>query len=297
MESGTFADFLQQMPLALIRLLLIFIVNIIMLIIGYVLAKRREFRKKNEATQQPQAPVNAASTPTFNPPGPTANAQTSADGMPDLDMLLAMTEPPPAAAPPTATPPVATHNANANANRQPGIVTVQMANGASVEAAEVLILVRDRATNRLVVQIGEQAYSGAEAEIDPAFRRQFVGLMKELSAIAPKLGRGAKAARSKKPSSNTAPPATATPTSPIPTADATPAPTSGTLAGQIEARLQAKRRATGAFPGRSIHVMDAADGGVAIEVDGQVYDGVSAVADDDVREFIAGVVAEWQESL
>lgn len=277
MESGTFNDFLAQMPLALVRLLLIFLILIVMAIVGYVLAKRREIRRKHQATP-PTAGANAIPPMAYTPP-PTAKPRVTDDGMPDLDTLLAMTEPP---APPVAAP--------ANGVRGPGLVTVQMSSGGVVEAAEVLILARDRATNRLIVQIGDHAYSGAEAQIDPEFRRQFVALMKELSGIAPQLGRGTKAGRTQP----TAQPAPGTP--PMPDA-ASPAPASGTLAGQIEARLQAKLRGASAFRGRSIHVMDAADGGVAIEVDGEVYDGVNAVADDAVRELIAGVVAEWQESL
>lgn len=268
MASGTFEDFLLQVPQELIRLLMIFVILILMSLLGYILVKRREFRKRNETRQAQMNPTQA---------GLAASTPAVMGDEPDLDMLLAMTEPE-AASPPVAQP--------ANTTRQPGFVTMQMASGVAVEAAEVLILARDRATNRLIVQIGDHAYSGAEPQIDPAFRREFVGLMKELSSIAPQLGRGAKRAQRSQ-----AAPATAQPIVPP-----SPSPVTGTLAGQIEARLQAKLRMTGAFPGRIIHVTDAPNDGVSIEVDGAVYDGVNAIADPEVRAFIVGVVAEWQES-
>ena len=301
MESGTFADFLAQMPLGLIRLFFIFFILIIMSLVGYALTKRRQIRLRNQADAPQQTPQPVAAAPVMQmpdtPPVAESSVVTDSGDVPDLDTLLAMTEPVPVASPPTPKPVTVTPAVSpaVEVARQPGLVTVKLSSGTTVEAAEMLILSRDRATKRLIVQIGDYAYSGAEEQIDPEFRRQFVGLMKELSGIAPKLGRGAKATRSK---SAPPPPArpVATPAQPA-AVEADPIPTTGTLAEQIEARLQAKLRVTRAFPGRVIHVKDAPDGGVSIEVDGRIYDGVSAVTDEDVRAFIAGVVAEWQESL
>jgi hypothetical protein len=67
------------------------------------------------------------------------------------------------------------------------------------------------------------------------------------------------------------------------------------IAGAIETFIQFKRANLGLFPGRSIHIHSAADGGVSIEVDGQYYDSVGEVSDTTVREFLAASIAEWQE--
>ncbi len=67
------------------------------------------------------------------------------------------------------------------------------------------------------------------------------------------------------------------------------------IAGAIEAYLQHKLRHTGEHAGRSIHIYPAPGGGVSIEVDGKYFDAVSDVSDDDIREFLANTIAEWQE--
>ncbi|MEZ4670532.1 MAG: hypothetical protein R3E39_21710 [Anaerolineae bacterium] len=67
------------------------------------------------------------------------------------------------------------------------------------------------------------------------------------------------------------------------------------IAGAIEAYLQHKLRQTGAFNGQSIHIYPAPDGGVSIEVDGNYFDAVGDIADNNVRAFIAEAITEWQE--
>jgi hypothetical protein len=67
------------------------------------------------------------------------------------------------------------------------------------------------------------------------------------------------------------------------------------IAGAIEAYLQYKLRNTPDFQGHSIHIYPAPDGGVSIEVDGRYYDAVGDIQDNEVREFIAAAIQEWQE--
>jgi hypothetical protein len=282
MEPGTFADFMDQLPTAFIRLFFIFLVLLIMTMAAFVLLRLRRATPGNTKPAQPKASGSGGGMAWFgnnNSPSPAAqaptpNTSTKADDLPDIDTLLAMTAPDTPDAPPPEP---------SDSLRQPGLVNVRLTAGGMVDAAEMLVLLRDRDTNRLIVQIGEHAYNGAEADIDPEFRRRFVTLMKELSGIAPKLSKGAKAA----------------PPPPKPEEDEsnppdTPQPV--TLAGQIELHLQRRLTETGAFAGRSIHVKDAADGGVRIEVDGEAFESVGDVSDAEVKAFIAKVVADWQES-
>ena len=67
------------------------------------------------------------------------------------------------------------------------------------------------------------------------------------------------------------------------------------IAGSIEAYLQHKLVHTPTYAQRSIHVHPAPDGGVAIEVDGQFYDGVNEVDEDGVRAFLSATIQEWQQ--
>ncbi len=266
MESGSFADFMSQMPVELTRLFFIFLILLIMTIVGYVLIKRRETNQANQRI------AGGGGLPPNQPP--SAAFTTPTTDIPDIDTLLAMTDPVKTASPTPAT-----------NTRQAGLVNIRLASGEVVEGAEMLILLRERQTNRLVVQIGDEAYTGTEDRINPEFRRRFVTLMKELSGVAPQLGRGAKAAAAPQQAPATSP--AVTNTEPV---------ASGSVAEQIEHHLQAHLRQTGAFAGRSIHVKDATDGGVRIEVDGAYFDSVGAITDPDIKRAIKKAVATWQES-
>ncbi len=67
------------------------------------------------------------------------------------------------------------------------------------------------------------------------------------------------------------------------------------LANAIESYLQYRIQQTGVFPGRSIHIFPAPDGGVSITVDNRAYEAVGDITETDVRDFIAQVIQEWQE--
>lgn len=304
---GTFGDFLGQVPIQLIGMMCTSgIMLVAILIFGIIRRSKDKQAKENpQPTPQEQSPSSgfnlgglfnrtpqASTEPTTEimQPSPVMVSDDDSD-MPDLDMLLEMTDvdqaPPPQSASTPAQPEQPVY-------RLPGIVNVRMSTGATVEAAEMLVILRERHTDRLIVQIGDDAYSGNEADISPEFRQKFVKLMKELSTVAPKLSKGAKAKSAPTPANTTTTQPTAAPSTPpqAPTNANTKAPQ--TLAEHIEAFLQNKRQMTGAFAGRTIHVRNSADGGVEIEVDGQTYPSVGEVSDAEVKKFLADTIAEWQ---
>ena len=45
---------------------------------------------------------------------------------------------------------------------------------------------------------------------------------------------------------------------------------------------------------RSIHIRPASDGGVRIEVDNRAYESIADVPDADVRDFLMGLMREWE---
>jgi hypothetical protein len=66
---------------------------------------------------------------------------------------------------------------------------------------------------------------------------------------------------------------------------------------QIEELLQNRLVNLPDYAGRSIHVQPSPLGGVRIEVDGQFFDGVGEVPDDEVRALIQDAVREWEEKM
>lgn len=271
---GTFQDFLRQVPPQLIGMLCMSGIMLIGIVVWGIIRRRKPKNVAGEGSQSAYAHTM--------PSDLTANSIALAsdaidDDIPDLDMLLEMTdtpEPPPP-------PPVA--DAAPVSIRQTGLVTVKLASGATVDAAEVLIILRDRQHDRLIVQIGDEAYVGNETTIPTEFRQTFTKTMKELSHIAPVISKGAK------PKSNKS---TAKPNT---TKQSTEDVSNLTLAEQIDHFVQAQRRATGAFAGRSIQIQNSTDGGVAIDVDGQVYASVDDIVDAEVRAFIKACISDWQK--
>jgi hypothetical protein len=190
MDTG---DFFQQLTQqSQILGLFAFFGLMLVLLVGALLAVRvRRMVNVDKPSQAPKpftSPLNMGALASMfsgggsTPPAGTANADAD---MPDLDMLLstpaaAPTNPPPATAAPV-------NPAQPVPPRQPGIVDIRMADGRQVEAAEMLIISRDRNSDNLVVQIGELAYDGTEVSVDPDFRRRFVKIMRELADIAPAL--------------------------------------------------------------------------------------------------------------
>jgi hypothetical protein len=215
--------------------------------------------------------------------------------LPDLDML-ASPAPPPAAEPP---PPPTSET-----------FSLRLSEGETVEAAPVLTILRDVDSGGLIIQIGDKAYRNPPAFADADFRRRFQATLRDLSSSArtpePKVV----------PVESPVEPAGDLPTFPSPPSipgdlpkfklpDAPIKPRRGqrpsaepipeiNIAGSIEAFLQHKLSITPEYSGRSIHVRPAMHGAVKIEVDGVFYDSVGEVEDEEVRQYLAATIEEWQ---
>ncbi len=78
-------------------------------------------------------------------------------------------------------------------------------------------------------------------------------------------------------------------------AQAIPSAEPMSIAEQIEEMLQYRLTLTSDFAGRSIHVRQGLHGAVLIEVDGTYFESVDDVTDAEAREFIRGIIEEWQD--
>ncbi len=66
------------------------------------------------------------------------------------------------------------------------------------------------------------------------------------------------------------------------------------IVDQIEDLLQARLVQSPSLADRSIHLHQAMDGGIRVTVDGESFDGIENVADDEVRSFVESVIREWE---
>jgi hypothetical protein len=278
--NPTFEDFLQQLPPAVLGIFWLFGI-LLVISIGVILIVRYR------GAFMPQTTAPAAK----NKPAPAPKSSATGD-MPDMSVLLGIDAAPNVTSPSVAAEPM---EVAGEVPRQAGIVRVKLTNGKTLEAAELLVMLRDRKTDELIVQIGDLAYTGAEANIDAEYSRRFVRLMRELREIAPQLGSNGGGALPVVESPVIAAPAPAPArASGRGNAPKPEAPVELDLATEINRRVQAKVAKTDAFSGRVIQVMNSSDGGVRIEVDRQFYSAVDEITDVDVRELIAGAIADWQ---
>lgn len=288
---GTPSDFFSQIPTAIIVMLGSSCMMLFASVALIIIRRGNKLRRQRNGIAEPPPQPNplgelfkklTAARPAS--PSPTQNIPTLADEFsPDLDMLLAMTDPK------TDTPAAPTVAPSAPAVaplRQPSLVNVRLSHGRTVvEAVEVLIVLKERRTEQLIVQIGDDAYMGTEPNIPPEFRQRFVKTMKELASVAPTLSKGAK------PSAGTSAATESTESASTPAA-----PKTLTLAEQIELFLQQKLATMPEHAARSIHVRNAPDGGVRIEVDGQSFANIGEITDADVKKLISETINEWQQS-
>ena len=310
MESGL-TEFFQQLPpilpIALCGSGLLLLVVIVMV----VMARARRPR--------PDYLVASLSTPHM--------AATSE--LPDLDLLLGDAPAAPAAAPPMPAmaeaapvrpsapvpapdplpeqPPTPAVSTSADRG---GTYTVELTSGRRVEAAEVMTIARDLADGGLIIQIGARAYRNPTEIDNEATRRRFNATVRELARQAMNADKQTGAKVPAPDAGSAPPPISATGAMPgdLPKfrTDETPllAPRKRkqppppvpdlNIADAIETYLQYRLSHTPEYSGRSIHVHAAPGGGVAIEVDGQFYETVGEVDNDDVRDFLANTIEEWQ---
>ncbi|MEO1441064.1 MAG: hypothetical protein AAFV33_11715 [Chloroflexota bacterium] len=308
MEPGTLSDFFNQLQgqRQIVGIFVLFGVMFFMTFGLYFIIQARKVMNRNKPDdQQPPQPDiitklmdwiknQSGGSPAMR--GSGGGPSTVDAAMPDLDMLLSTAETAAASSGPSPS--------GAPVPRQPGVVNISMADGRVVEAAEMLIIARDRVTDNLVVQIGELAYDGTESNVDVSYQRRFNKLMRELGDIAPVLGNG-----------GTAPAPQQAPSfaeliqeeTPSPRKPKRPAPSKATvtvatveepaeldLAGQIDLFLQKRLQTNPELADRGLQVRGAADGTVQIYLDGQVYPGVGEVEDTKVRSYLQETIAEWQ---
>lgn len=327
--GSDFSDFLQQIPLGPIILLVVGFALTFVLVV-YAVSTRRG------RTNNP-APQTSAPSPSF-----AAN-----DDLPDLDVLTATNEPAPIR------------------STRSEMRSVRLEEGGSVEAVEVMTVLRDIATGELIVQIGNKAYRDLSQMNDAEVARRFSTAIRELAKSAdvpqpvsaaitepanaapstsqPTIDEPVNASTMGQPpeSESLAPvdaPPDVQPEAPLVSTPARPAPKSPAprktgklpgdlpsyklpdepiiqlgnilrrakkpdnkpipdidIAGAIEAFIQHKLAYTPEYSERSIHVHPSPDGGVSIEVDGTYFETVGEVSDTDVREFLASTIQEWQD--
>jgi len=70
--------------------------------------------------------------------------------------------------------------------------------------------------------------------------------------------------------------------------------TSAGIADAVEEFLQFKLSNTPQFAERSIHIRSGRDHAISIEVDGHYYNRIGDVVDPDVRDFLLGMMREWE---
>lgn len=305
MDSGV-GEFFQQLPIIFI---VIFCGSgaVLIGVIAYLVNFRRQRALTRLFSLQN---ANATSSQIDD----SAQGANDAD-FPDLDALLA---PAPASMPAEA-PPAAPLPAPL-ARPKSGTFRVALADGSEAEAAEVLVVLRDLMDGSLIIQIADKAYRNPPAGADAEFRRRFDGVLADLSprisAAAPSTG----VLVTPPPPAPRTPPPPADPTMPdlpdLPLPgdlpkfrmpekieppkrgrikpDRTPVPEIN-IAAAIEAFLQHKRELDDPFAGRSIHISQATNGGVLIEVDGIFYEAVADVTDEAVRAYLANTIQEWQD--
>lgn len=169
MDSGTFSGFMEQLlkEPAILMYFCLFGITLVTAVIGIVYMRNYRARKAAEAaavadTASPD-PMTGAGYDEISKGGPSI-MNMDAD-LPDLDMLAAMPTAPQAAARPA----------------RAGTYNVKLTNGETVQAAEVMVILRDIEDGRLIVQLGDKSYVNLNDH--PEAKQKFLKLMKELAQV------------------------------------------------------------------------------------------------------------------
>lgn len=163
-------DFVRQVPIGPIIALC---GSGLLLVVAMVFIVRARTQRANGAKQSaPPAfvPVQPATRPRAEP--------ADLSDLPDLDLLVDDSAPPPAPTPdPKPAPPTP---APARAPKT-GLFTIRTNDGSSAQAVEVVTILRDVVDGSLIVQMGDKSYR--DLSDDEAFRSSFLKIMRELSPI------------------------------------------------------------------------------------------------------------------
>jgi nitrogen fixation-related uncharacterized protein len=135
---------------------------------------------------------------------------------------------------------------------------------------------------KVVIQVGRKTYAHISEIADAALRDQISLQIQALQQFAAET-------KEYKP----------TPIIPVPSA-APAAPSTpvillaNTMADQIEVILQEQLLTLPHMHGRSIHILNSADGGVQIKVDDAYYDSVNDVQDRQIKTILQAAIQEWE---
>jgi hypothetical protein len=204
-------NFLAQLPPIFPILMLAFILLIVVSLVVLLASggKKKDKRKANDVPE-PVAP-------------PAPKTTTPAPVAPPIAPLV------PQAAPP----------------RPTGAYRMALASGESVDAVEVMVLMRDIADGRLIAQIGDRAYPCPPENADAEFMRRYAIAVRDLSAVAVDVPRSPRPAPPPAPPVPVPLPESTAPELESPlddappldalimTADAPPAPVAGTMPGDL----------------------------------------------------------------
>ncbi len=152
MDSGGVGDFLRQIPPGFI---LMFCGSGVLLVIALAVIFRDRFMARKAVPPLVAAAPGAAIYPSY----------TDGSGMgdlPDLDVLADAQAFKPA--------------------RPAGTFSVNLAQGETVEAVEVLTVLRDVSDGSLIIRIGDKAYRNPPAVADAEFKRRFQTTLRDLNA-------------------------------------------------------------------------------------------------------------------
>jgi hypothetical protein len=241
-------------------------------------------------------PVTVASTTVGSPP-PSGG---SGGDLPDLDSLL---------------------NVDPSAPRpaQRGTFILKTTAGESIEAVEVMTILRDVAEGGLIIQIGDKVFRNPPALADAEFKRRFNSTVRDLYQSIGDTSLSTKAT-GEMTTAEVEPSSALPPVMPPPPVPGAPAPgdlpkfklpdfqekpkrgrkgpaepiPEINIAGAIEEYLQYKLAMTPQFARRYLHVRPSVGGGLRIDVDDKSYETVGDVEDTAIRDFLQATIEEWQ---
>jgi hypothetical protein len=168
------------------------------------------------------------------------------------------------------------------------------------DAVEIMRVWRDLNDGSLIIQMGDQRYRTMGEIRNPDLARRFTAVVRELWNM---VGGGATPRQiTPLPSTTTA----AEISSSMPTTDTQkPSGLRGMVRNALGSQPAAKKNdaptgsgiagaAGSPYATRSIHIRPAHDHGIRIEVDGHYYEAIGDVVDPDIREFLFGIMREWE---
>jgi hypothetical protein len=163
------SDFLRQLPTGLIVMFCGSGILLVLVVMALIYMRR----------QKAQAAAFSGAQPMTHYAAPAANLHD----MPDLDSLVGGASPPEPAPPVRSMPSASLPATSAPPPRAPrkGAFNIALNDGATVEAVEVMAILRDVVDGRLIVQIGEKAYVNLSGE--PDLKDRFTRVMRELAQV------------------------------------------------------------------------------------------------------------------